>query len=91
MATFSDFAKKGAPHESAMNGNQVKRPPPEKAIKKPSKLEAPEGAQTPYVTRVPFFAPFGSIVGAKVVPSGNHFWHRLRHFGDTLFYAFPAP
>ena len=70
MATFSDFAKKGAPHEFIVNSSEIEGRAPGKAIKKPSKIEEKTVRKHTWEKHA-FFMNFGIILGG--------FWH---HFGS---------
>ena len=70
MATFSDFAKKGAPHEFIVNSSEIEGRAPGKAIKKRSKIKE-KTVRKHTSEKHAFFLNFGSILGG--------FWH---HFGS---------
>ncbi len=70
MGTFSDFAKKGAPHEFIVNSNEIEGRAPGNATKKPSKIEEKTVRKHTWEKHA-FFMNLGIILGG--------FWH---HFGS---------
>ena len=62
LATFSDFAKKGAPHEFIVNSSEIEGRAPGKAIKKRSKIDEKTVWKHTWKKHA-FFMNFGIILG----------------------------